>query len=353
MNRVFSRRQLLFKMGAVPTGGLIALTGCDGPDGGRSPFKKLPEKRLRFFIAADSLADPMRNYQVSLLERLIRTRAGVDLTILDARGDAATQLEQLKKIAADGADCLLLFPRDLETGSPVLRSIKATGSLLVVLGVEAPADVCTTALFTDEHKLGLIAGEFVVSALKQKAADEGSPVVKGRVVHLTGAEDSRITQQRTAGFMEALKSAPDVVLVHEAPANGSEKEAADRIKEALKLQKNFDVIYAENDLMARGAGAAIKESDLAARESMLIIGSDGALGKGGGIEMLEQGAMEATVYSPPLVDKAWLLVKQALDDPAFKAKIEKSYRLKPFVITAEAAESIQRKGLPVPELESF
>lgn len=353
MNQVSSRRQWLFSIGAFLACGLMALTGCDGSASGKLSLKVAPEKRLRFFIAADTLTDPMRNYQVTLLERLIRTRAGVDLTVLDARGDVATQVTQLKKIAADGADCLMVFPRDVEACSPVLRSIKATEALVIVLGTEVSADACTTSIFTDERKLGKIAGEFVVSALKRKAEDDGSPTVKGRVVQLTGAEDSSITRERSAGFIEALKAAPDVVLVHDAPANGNEKEAGERIKEALRLQKTFDVIYAQNDLMARGGGAAVKEADVAARESMLIIGTDGATGKGGGIEMLQQGDMEATVYSPPLVDKAWQLVKQALDDPAFKTKIEKIYRLKPFVITLESADEILRKGLPVPELESF
>ncbi|CAN5842737.1 hypothetical protein BH11VER1_BH11VER1_22920 [soil metagenome] len=340
-------------MCALLAGGLIALTGCDGPDGRKFPFKSMPEKRLRLVVAADSLTDPMRNYQVTLLERLIRTRAGVDLMILDAHGDTATQVTQLKKIAAEGVDCLMVFPRDVEATGPVLRSIKATGSLVMVLGVEVSADVCTTSLLTDERKLGQIAGEFVVSALKKKAEDEGSPAVRGRVVQLTGAEDSRVTQERSAGFREALKATPEVVLVHEAPANGNEKEAAERIKEALRLQKTFDVVYAQNDFMARGASAAIKEVDVAAREAMLVIGTDGAIGNGGGIEMLQQGNIEATVYAPPLVDKAWQLVKQVLDDPAFKTKIEKTYHLKPFVITLESTDAILRQGLPTPELESF
>lgn len=331
----------------------MALTGCDSPEGGKLPFQVKPEKRLRFFIAADTLTNPMRNYQVTLLERLIRTRAGLDLQIFDARNDAAVQVAQVKKLAAEGVDCLMVFPRDAAALGPALRSIKEAGALVVVLGAEVPATDCTTALFTDERKLGQIAGEFVVSALTKKAEGEGSPAVRGRVVHLTGAEDSPATLERSAGFLEALKAAPEVVLVHEAPANGNEKDAAERIKEALRLQKNFDVIYAQNDLMARGAGAAIKEADVAAREAMLVIGTDGATGKGGGIEMLHQGDMEATVYVPPLVDKAWQLVKQALDDPAFKMKIEKTYRLKPFVVTLESAEEILRQGLPAPELESF
>lgn len=353
MNRVSSRHQWIFGISGLLACGLILLTGCDGPDAGQLPRKSPTEKRLHFAIAVDSLTNPMRNYQVTLLERLIRSRAGIDLTVLDARDEASTQVTQLKKIAEDPLDCLMIFPRDLEACGPLLRTMKTAGALVIVLGVEAPADVCTTSLHTDERKLGQIAGEFVVNALKRKAEGEGSAQVKGRVVHLTGAEDSPITRERTAGFTDALKALPEVVLVHEAPANGNEKEAAERIKEALKLQHTFDIVYAQNDLMARGASAAIKESDASARDSMFILGTDGATGKGGGMEMLLQGDMEATLYYPPLVDKAWQLVKQALEDPAFKTRIEKSYRLKPFVMTPESAEAILRKGLPAPELESF
>lgn len=333
--------------------GLMLLTGCDGTDAGTSSLKSKPEKRMRFAISVDTLTNPMRNYQVTLLERLIRTRPGIDLTMYDAHGDTATQREQLKKIAGEGADYLMIFPQDAEDCVPVLRSMKAAGAMIFAFAAKIPADACTTSIYTDERRLGQIAGEFVLTALKKKAADEGGNEVKGRVVQLTGAEDSPIARERSLGFTDALKEMPGVVVVHEAAANWSEKDAAERIKEALKLQKTFDIIYAQNDLMARGAGTAMMEGNVAAREALLIIGTDGATGTGGGVEMLVHGDMEATVYHPPLVDKAWQLVKLTLDDPGFKMKIEKNYRMKPFIITLESTEEILRKGLPAPELESF
>ncbi len=331
--------------------GLIFLVGCDGSNSGTFSFKSKPEKRLRFAISVDGLTNPMRNYQVALLERLIRTRPGIDLTLLDARGDMAVQGEQLKKMITDGVDYLFVFPQNVEVCVPIMRNAKIGGAIVVAFAEKVPADACTTSIYTEERHLGNVAGQYVLAALKKKAEDEGSAEVKGRLVQLTGIEDSLITRERSMGFLEAFKEAPGVKIVHEAAANWIEKDATERTKEALKLQKTFDVIYAQNDFMARGANVAMLEGGTLAREALFIIGTDGAIGKGGGIEMLMHGDIEATVYQPPLVDKAWELVKRTLDEPEFK--IEKTYRMKPFVITAESAEDIMRKGLPAPELERF
>jgi ABC-type sugar transport system substrate-binding protein len=164
---------------------------------------------------------------------------------------------------------------------------------------------------------------------------------------LRGDEDSAECNARAEGFVEALQPHAGIVLVHDAPGEWSEKSAGDRIREALRIQKHFDVVYAQNDLMALGAAKAVRQISADARNAMLIVGTDGVPGKGTGISLVVSGELDATVYNPPLVDVAWREMRALLDAPNNAPR--KRIQVKAFMITPENADRFQREGLPDPE----
>ena len=118
--------------------------------------------------------------------------------------------------------------------------------------------------------------------------------------------------------------------------------------EALRLQKTFDVVFAQSDIMAMAASNALKAIKDGPREQMLVLGVDGSVAKGGGIDMVIKGDIDATVYNPPMVDLGWKVLVRLLDDPSFKPKSR--YELEPFVITPEKATTLSIHGVPSPAL---
>lgn len=329
---------------------LVLTSGCghEEPDKGRTGAGR-GKQGIRVAILVDSAVNPMRNYQSTLLEKLIRSRPRMEVSAVHAGGDAGVQARQVRDAARNGADFLMIFPQDPGKLAPILREVMAGGVRVFAFSADIPDDACTCAIFADERRLGQTAGNYIVSALKTKAQAEGRPEPVGRVVLLRGDEDGVASAKRAEGLLDALKTAPGVVLVHDAPANWNETDAAARIQEALRLQKQFDVIYAHNDIIATGASKAVRASSVEARESMLILGTDGVPGKGAGIEMVIRGDQDATVCNPPLVDVAWREVETMLDNPAHTPK--KRREVKPFIITLENAPQIQQRGLPRPDTE--
>lgn len=322
------------------------LTGCRD----EKPTPGAPVKTgVRVVIFADSLVPPMRNYQTILLQRLIRTRPRMEVLTYDAAGDAGRQIEQVRHVTSEGADFIMIFPQDAAKLAPVLREALVKGSRVFAFSEDVPEDACTCSISSDDRRLGQLAGDFVVSALKTKAAAEGRPAPVGRVVLLRGDEDGLASSRRAEGFLQSLEKVPGVVLVHDAPGNWNEKDAATRTKEALRMQKQFDVIYAQNDSMALGAGRAVREFSVEAREAMLIVGTDGVPGKGAGVDMVLKGEQEATVYSPPLVDLAWREMQALLDNPGHRPRPR--ILVKPFMVTQENAPRLQQQGIPLPETE--
>jgi ribose transport system substrate-binding protein len=329
---------------------MVALAFAGGCDRKKTPDEGAAKAHVtQVAILADTPVNPMRNYQTTLLEKLVRTRPRMEISTVYAGGDAAVQARQVRDAVSAGAGFIMVFPQDAEKLASALREALAAGVRVFAFSPDVPAEACTSAIFTEDRDLGRIAGEYVVSALKTKAEAEAQPAVKGRVVMLRGDEESRSCHERAEGFLRVIQALPGIVLVHDAPADWSEKGGADRISEALRIQKQFDVIYAQNDFIAAGAAKAVRESGPALRDAMLIVGTDGVPGKGAGVAMVIEGDLDATVYQPPLVDVAWQEMQTLLDTP--NAPVRQRIKVKPFMITPEIAPNIQQTGLPTPATE--
>lgn len=331
---------------------VLGLVGC-GPvdpgagaeDDGREGTGA--EGRTKILMVTDSFVTPFRNYQVQMLAGLIRSRAGVDFNAMDVGGDALLQAGLLDKAVAESVDVLLVFPLLSDAVVEALQRAQQQGVKVVVFGGDLPGDAYTAEIAADEKLIGRLAGDFVVSALGQKAKDEGFMEVRGRVVQLRGGEEDMASESMAAGFSEALQKEPGIKLVHDAPGDWIEESAGLRINEAIRLQKTFDVVFAQNDLMAVGASKALTVAGM--RDAVLVMGVDGAPGSQGGMERVRREELEATIYRPPLVDVAWTLLQHWLDDRA--VAWPKRTVVKPFLMTAEEAAKQTGRGLPVPDLK--
>lgn len=296
-------------------------------------------------LLSAQMAIPYELAQMQNLTRLLATRTEFNLLHYDAEGSAKKQSAQLAEVIATKPHSLLISPVDPEVIASQIEAAVQAGILVIGLGEKAAALPCSTVLKTDHLEMGRLAGEAAVRALTRKAQDEGLPETRGRIVEIRGDEEAGICQQRHDGFVEILKKAPGLVIVHDAPGGWTRKDGRERTAEAMRLQTSFDVVYAHNDAMALGAAMALGEN----RENVLIIGSDGFLGPEGGLTLVSNGGIDVSIFQPVLVDLAWKIILRRLDEPTFQ--IKPSYKIAPLEITPKNAPDFMRKGLPpLPEL---
>ena len=227
-----------------------------------------------------------------------------------------------------------------------ITELRLAGTFVMGLDASLNDGSCDTVVFCDQKKVGFMAGTVIVNALKRKATDGGATEVTGRVVQIQGDENHPCSRARNEGFLAALKAEPGVILVHDASANWSQADAGLQFKEAIRLQKNIDAVYAHNDIMALGVSDAAVELQI--RDSLLIVGTDGIDGPGGGLEMLLKNQIDATVHQPLLTDFAWTVIAKMSKDPTFKPKA--SYEIEPVAFTPRNREELKAKGLTVPSL---
>ncbi len=302
----------------------------------------------RIVVSALSTREPMTYSRALTLQKFSRLRSGLSFVFLDAQGDIQNQAAQLKSSLALNPSFILLFTEDAPGLHEVLQEAQKQGVKIISLGRDLSKEQVMTSIFTDERKVGNIAGQYIVEALKKKALDEGKSEPAGRVVEISGDSGGRVSQERSEGFAKALTQTPGIRIVHEAPGNWNEKDTQARLAEALRLQKPFDIIFAHSDIMGRAANFALKAQSSEQREQMLIMGVDGFLGNTGGVQMVVKSELDVTVFNPPLVDLAWKLINKVLDDPSFVPS--KRYELEPSIINLEKALEVSAKGFPSPSL---
>lgn len=296
------------------------------------------------YLAADEITthDVMRRL---VLTRMLGSEPGIRLSLSNAEGDAVLQAQQVYEALARQVKYLILNPVDAVILTPAVQQARKSGAIVIGIGETARGMPCDAVLWCDSRELGRQAGTVALRALQRRAKDEGSPIVQGRVLQIRGSEDSAACANRSEGFLQALSAEPGIILVHDAPGFWKRDEGSRRAEEALRIQKCIDVVYAHDDVMAHGATLALGES----RESTLVIGTDGLGSKNGGLILLNEGLLDATIYQPLLVDFAAILITKDMAEPGFQPKPE--YELQPRTVTPRDLDDIRLHGMmPYPDL---
>jgi len=310
------------------------------------PGKVVSEGVIRTIVMLhDNASIPYKQVQEQNLLRLTSLAENFEFLSNDAGGNAKKQAEQFGLAMQGKPLAILLSPVNPEVISDQVTAAVAQGVIVIGIGEKAMSLPCTTVITSNQNEVGRLAGEVTVRALTRKAEGEGGMEATGRVVEVRGDESSTPSLAMHEGFAERVAKASGVIIVHDAPGNWTSLGGKERITDAKRLQTSFDVVFAHNDAMAAGASLALGDQ----RENTLIIGADGYLGAEGGLTLVTQGVLDASIFQPILVDLAWKIILKKIEAPHFVP--QPSYRIMPVAITPSNADEILRNGLPpLPEL---
>ncbi len=314
---------------ALTSPSILAATGLAAQDERAEIILLLPDSRIA-----------MQEFQRNGLSMLVSRQAGYKLTTSDAAGSSTQQLEQFRQAIVAKPAAILVSPIDPPAIAALIVEAQTHGITVIGLDKRMLNEGCASVVFSDQRRVGRMAADTIIDALKRKAADEKRTEITGRVVQLRGVDDSYSTNEIAEGFSEGLRMQSGVILVHDAPADWSTENATKSTTEAFNLQKNFDAIYAHSDAIAIGAAKAAETAGQ--RESVFIVGTDGLSGQKRGLELVRLGEIDASVVQPALVDLALQIIVKLRSDKAFKP--QPSYEILPVVILPKNVEQSLRTG---------
>lgn len=225
----------------------------------------------------------------------LKKSEGIDYVMTNAT-DPNKQANDVDDLIAQGVDVIVMLPIESAALSPVGQKIKDAGIPLVIVDRELENDAATVVVKGDNEGIGVNAGKYFVEKLNGK----------GKVVEITGPPSS-VTEQRGAGFKEAMDSAEGIDVIASQSGDFSTEKSLEVMQNILQAHPHIDAVFTQDDGMALGVLQAIKE---AGRTDIKFITGAGG-GKAVFDNIKENGLITATfLYSPTMVADA---VKIAAD----------------------------------------
>ena len=163
--------------------------------------------------------------------------------------DAAQQIATAQQMIQDGVDYLLLSPGSTTGWDTVLKDAQAAGTQVILFDrmLEADESMYVAAVVSDMAK----EGETAVAWLASQNLSEYN------IIHIQGHMGSDAQIGRTGALDAKVAAEASWNYVAQQTADWDEATAKTIVESVINSGKSFNVIYAENDGMARGAVAAL------------------------------------------------------------------------------------------------
>ena len=163
------------------------------------------------------------------------------------------QLQYAQQFITDGVDYLLISAAETTGWDAVLQSAQEAGIGVFLFDrmIDCDPSLFEAAVVSDMANEGTLAVDWLLS----QGLDEYN------VIHIQGAMGSDAQLGRT-GALDAAAAEGKVKLVAQQTATWDEAEAKKIVESVINAGDAFNVIYAENDGMAKGAVAALDEAGI-------------------------------------------------------------------------------------------
>ncbi|KAA5541280.1 hybrid sensor histidine kinase/response regulator transcription factor [Adhaeribacter rhizoryzae] len=230
--------------------------------------------------------DVWRQDMLRGMQRELAFHPNTRLLYLDAEGNSQTQINQIKELIRAKPDLLIVSPNEAEPITPIVEEVYQKGIPVVVVDRKTASSFYTAYVGGNNYEVGKTAGQYIGAALQGR----------GQVLEITGLPKSSPTVERHRGFSEAISKYPGITIIKTFPGDWEKNIAKARLQKNIADLPTVDLVFAHNDQMALGAHEVFKEKGLLGKTK--FIGIDGLAGPLGGIQMVNDGILNATMLYP-------------------------------------------------------
>ena len=159
-----------------------------------------------------------------------------------------------QKFIQDGVDYLLLSAADTAGWDSVLQDAADAGIQVILFDrtIDADESLYAASIVSDMDK----EGQTAVDWLDSQGLDEYN------IIHIQGVMGSAAQQGRTGALQDKVDSTDNWNIVTQQTAEWNAEKAQQIVQSVIDSGQAFNVIYAENDDMAKGAVAALDKANM-------------------------------------------------------------------------------------------
>jgi len=178
------------------------------------------------------------------------------------------QIQAAQKFIQDGVDYLLLSAAGTAGWDSVLKEAEEAGVQVILFDrtIDADPSLYVASIVSDMAKEGQTAVDWL----------KGQGLAEYNVIHLQGVMGSAAQIGRSGALDAEVAANSNWNLVTQQTAEWSAEKAQQIVQSVIDAGTKFNVIYAENDDMAKGAVAALDKANIShgVGKDVIIMGFD-------------------------------------------------------------------------------
>ena len=207
-------------------------------------------------------------------------KQGVEVVVADARGDAATQVNQIEDFVTKKVDAIVYIPAGATAAGVPVKDAKRAGIPIIAVDRNPPDEPANSFIASDSVAAAKTLGEHV-------AKETGG---EGQVAILQGQVGTTPEIDRNKGFQEALSESPGLQVVAKQPADWDQDKGFNLAQNMLQAHPDISVFFGRADAMALGAAQAVRVANVG--HKVTIVGFDGDVA---GLKAVRDGTIDATM----------------------------------------------------------
>ncbi|MGF7230487.1 substrate-binding domain-containing protein, partial [Arachidicoccus sp.] len=283
------------------------------------------EKAFKLGFSQCTGEDNWRKTMLEGMKRELSFHPGTELLYRDAHDDNNLQIQQVRDLINQHVDLLLISPNEAQPLTNVVEEAYSKGIPVVVIDRKTSSELYTSFVGADNNKIGELAGQYIAKLLNKE----------GNVIEIIGRAGSSPAIERQTGFSYAIKQYSGIKVTATVYGNWLKDEAYTELMKIKDKLSEADVVFAQNDVMALGAYEACKK--LGITKKIKFIGVDGLAGPGGGLQLVNDKILDATILYPTGGEEAIQTAFKILNGEPFN----KENTLQTFVIDSSNVRSLR------------
>ena len=248
--------------------------------------KQTEEEEVRIGFSQAMLNDEWRQSMNNAMEVQASLYPNVTLSISNANYNVQQQIAQLKEFISDSVDIIIVSPIQSKPITPIVEEAMNAGIPVLVVDRKTDNQKYTAYVGADNIEVGRNAAKIIVSNVQDSLS----------VIEIRGLAGSSPADERSLGFHQILDKFPKIKFAGTIEGDWEKESITESLRELLSRTGPVDYIFAHNDRMAKGAWEEAR--NLGMEGHIKIIGVDGLNGPNGGIQLVKDGVLNATILYP-------------------------------------------------------
>ncbi len=229
--------------------------------------------------------DEWRDVMNSEMRRELAFHPEIKLEIVESYSNTAKQVEQIKALAKEKNDLLIITPNEAKPLTAALEEVYKSGIPVIFVDRKTDAENYTAFIGADNYEIGKTAGKFLASQFKSG----------GNIIEVQLEMTSSPATERNRGFKDAIANAPNLKVVESLETKNGLADINTHIPRILREHPETNIIFAHTDFLALNVyQAALKEKKT---KDLFFVGID-AIPVTKGMQDVKNGILDATLLYP-------------------------------------------------------